>query len=70
MSTADYFGDDGLLYCGVCHEPKEAFFEKGTALAGTDRHPRNCRCQREELEQKESEYGERRHRDLTSILRQ
>ena len=24
--AADYYGEDGLLYCGVCHEPKEAFF--------------------------------------------
>ncbi|MGN0708292.1 MAG: ATP-binding protein [Faecalibacterium sp.] len=25
-STEDYHGEDGLLYCGKCHTPKEAFF--------------------------------------------
>lgn len=23
----DYFGADGLLYCGKCNTPKQAFFE-------------------------------------------
>ena len=22
----DYTGEDGLLYCGKCHKPKEAYF--------------------------------------------
>ena len=31
MTTAapemeDYIGEDGLLYCGKCHTPKEAYF--------------------------------------------
>ena len=25
----DYIGEDGLLYCGQCHEPKEAYFASG-----------------------------------------
>ncbi len=24
----DYTGEDGLLYCGKCHTPKEAYFSK------------------------------------------
>ena len=27
----DYTGEDGLLYCGKCHTPKEAYFPKETA---------------------------------------
>ena len=27
----DYTGEDGLLYCGKCHTPKEAYFSKETA---------------------------------------
>ena len=27
----DYTGKDGLLYCGKCHTPKEAYFEDGHA---------------------------------------
>lgn len=24
----DYIGEDGLLYCGQCHEPKEVYFNQ------------------------------------------
>ena len=34
----DYMGEDGLLYCGKCHKPKEAYFPQGKALFGRDRH--------------------------------
>ena len=27
----DYTGEDGLLYCGKCHKPKEGYFPKETA---------------------------------------
>ena len=43
----DYTGEDGLLYCGKCHTPKEAYFSKETAQwLGHDRHPTECDCQR------------------------
>ena len=29
----DYTGEDGLLYCGKCHTPKEAYFSKETGLS-------------------------------------
>lgn len=46
----DYTGEDGLLYCGKCHTPKEAYFEDGhIALLGRDRHPTNCACQQKTL---------------------
>ena len=36
----DYTGEDGLLYCGKCHTPKEAYFPKETAQwLGHDRRP-------------------------------
>ena len=36
----DYTGEDGLLYCGKCHKPKEGYFPKETAAwLGRDRHP-------------------------------
>ena len=35
----DYTGEDGLLYCGKCHKPKEGYFPKETAAwLGRDRH--------------------------------
>ena len=45
-NTEDYHGKDGLLYCGKCHTPKEAFFAKGIALMGKDKRPIECSCQR------------------------
>ena len=51
MDTAaepeDYTGEDGLLYCGKCHKPKEAYFPEGKTFFGRDRHPSECDCQRE-----------------------
>ena len=66
--TADYYGEDGLLYCGVCHEPKKAFFPAGQNFFGKDRHPAECACQRKRREADEAEreeYHRRLHiRDL------
>ena len=30
----DYTGEDGLLYCGKCHTPKEAYFAEGKTCLG------------------------------------
>ena len=49
----DYMGEDGLLHCGKCHKPKEAYFPKGRALFGRDRHPSECDCRRAEREKRE-----------------
>ena len=45
---------DGLLYCGKCHTPREAFFAKGIALMGKNKHPIECSCQRTERKNKKS----------------
>ena len=38
MTTAaepqDYIAEDGLLYCGSCNTPKEAFFPNGECCLG------------------------------------
>ena len=31
----DYTGEDGLLYCGKCHTPKEAYFCRGKPPNGS-----------------------------------
>ncbi len=46
----DYTGEDGLLYCGKCRQPKEAYFAEGRTLFGRDRHPKECDCQRKRRE--------------------
>ena len=30
----DYTGEDGLLYCGKCHTPKEAYFAEERPVSG------------------------------------
>ena len=43
----DYTDEDGLLYCGKCRTPKEAYFPADKiALFGRDRHPAECDCRR------------------------
>ena len=32
QNEGDYIGKDGLLYCGKCHTPKEAYFPEGKEL--------------------------------------
>lgn len=42
---------DGLLYCGVCREPKEAFFPENLRLGRLQKHPVSCACRRKEDEE-------------------
>ena len=57
----DYMGEDGLLHCGKCHKPKEAYFPKGRALFGRDRHPPECDCHRAERERLEKRESDEKH---------
>ena len=64
----DYTGEDGLLYCGKCHTPKEAYFSKETAQwLRHDRHPTECDCQR--AARKEREAAEKRRSHLETVER-
>lgn len=65
----DYTGEDGLLYCGACHTPKEAYFPEGKMLFGRDRHPSECECQRKEREKRESEERQREHEATVERLK-
>ncbi len=57
----DYTGEDGLLYCGKCHKPKEAYFPQGKVLFGRDRHPSECDCRRAERERQEKRESDEKH---------
>lgn len=50
----DYTGEDGLLYCGICRTPKEAYFPEGKTLFGRNRHPAECDCRRKSREEQEA----------------
>ena len=66
----DYTGEDGLLYCGKCRKPKEAYFPEGKTLFGRDRHPAECDCQRAAREEREAAKKRRAHRDIVDRLKQ
>ena len=68
-NTEDYYCKDGLLYCGKCHTPKEAFFAKGIALMGKNKHPAECSCQRTEREKQEALINQQKHIDLVRRLK-
>ena len=57
----DYIAEDGLLYCGSCNTPKEAFFPNGRKLFGRDRHPAECLCRQAVREKQEAEEKARLH---------
>ncbi len=69
LEPEDYKGEDGLLYCGKCHKPKEAYFPQGKALFGRDRHPSECDCRRAEREMREKEETEKKHNDEVDRLK-
>lgn len=54
VELQDYVAEDGLLYCGSCKTPKEAFFPNGKKLFGRDRHPAECRCRQATREREHS----------------
>ena len=67
----DYTGEDGLLYCGKCRKPKEAYFPKeSVAWLGRDRHPAECDCQRAEREKREAAEKQRTHLEAVEHLKQ
>ena len=66
----DYTGEDGLLYCGKCHTPKEAYFPKETAQwLGHDRHPAECDCQRAAREKREAAESRQKHLETVEDLK-
>ena len=68
-SNRDYYGKDGLLHCGKCHTPKEAFFAKNLGLMGKNRHPIDCRCRKMEREQQEVAIRQQKHSELVRRLK-
>lgn len=68
--NGDYIGGDGLLYCGICRSPKEAYFSEGKILLGRDRHPVECKCQKKAREKRESEAHQKEHLSVVMRLKE
>ena len=69
VEPQDYVAEDGLLYCGSCNTPKEAFFPNGRKLFGYDRHPAECQCRQEAREKQEKEEQARLHHENVRRLK-
>ena len=67
----DYIGEDGLLYCGKCHMPKEAYFDQELAQRfGMKTRPKECDCQRKVREQAEVLREQSRHEETVWDLKE
>ena len=69
VEPQDYVAEDGLLYCGSCKTPKEAFFPNGKKLFGRDRHPAECQCRQEARKKQEEEERARLHHENVRRLK-
>ena len=69
VEVPDYYGEDGLLHCGVCHEPKEAYLPEGKEWLGRRTHPSMCLCRRTENERMEQRMKQLEHEQEVSRLR-
>lgn len=70
VGQEDYYSEDGRLLCGICHEPKEAFFPKMGSPFDGRKHPVPCTCERTRREAEEAERKQREHYDTVMRLRQ
>lgn len=63
VSDDEYIGDDGLIYCKVCGEPKQYLDEKDKgciySLVQSKAHPKLCRCELERMGEQERETARR-----------
>ena len=64
----EYIGDDGLIHCSICHEPKESRIPEGNICSYLRTHPRQCACERTMLKaEKEQRLSEERQRDISRL---
>jgi replicative DNA helicase len=65
--NGDYVNEnDGLVYCGVCHGPKQQLKDIGGNLR---KIPKNCICREKELEKERQQWKELERQSILSDLR-
>lgn len=65
-NDTDYYGADGLLYCGECQTPKQARMQMGDTYTLV---PIMCRCAKERLDERERREQEEENARLIEELR-
>lgn len=63
----DYTGEDGLLYCGKCHTPKQ-FRMTAPPMEGR-LFPHPCQCEQERLDREAANQEAQRHRQTVAELK-
>ena len=56
-----FIGEDGLIYCSVCKEPKQAWLPENNLLGVRIRY-RQCACERDANAMKKAEQEEKERR--------
>ena len=67
LEPGDYTGEDGLLYCGKCHTPKQFCMDAPPLEGRLLPHP--CCCEQERLDREAAEQEARRHRQAVADLK-
>ena len=60
-----FVGSDGLQYCKVCGEAKEAYFSNG-GFMGLKKHSGQCACDRKANEEEQKYFKDKEHWELVS----
>lgn len=69
-ADGDYMGNDGLLYCGKCHTPKQHREHDWLGTGADKLLPVSCKCYREEMaREEEHRKAEERRRRLDAMRR-
>ncbi|MGN1339348.1 MAG: ATP-binding protein [Oscillospiraceae bacterium] len=68
-NPTDYTGEDGLLYCGICHEPKQQRIEVGKQFFPNGLAPSPCKCDQERMRAAQAERERTKARELSEELR-
>lgn len=63
----DYQGEDGLLYCGSCHTPKQCYVEMFNRVMTM---PIVCKCRQAEIEAEEAATKLHKHEETVKRLRE
>lgn len=67
VEQGDYTGEDGLLYCGKCHTPKQ--FRMTTPPMEGRLFPCPCKCTQEHLDHEAAEQEAQRHHQTVADLK-
>ena len=70
VNPSDYYDENHILHCGVCHEAKEMILPQAEAMFNICRLPLKCACEREKYEQMQQREKQEKHERKVRFLRE